>query len=98
MCVCMLSCVLLCNSMDCSPPGSSIHGVFQARIMEWVAISYSRGSSQPRDRLLCLLHCQVDSLLHHLESPIQKKKKLVVQKRKRFIIPKGNEKTVVCQE
>ena len=36
--------------MDCSPPGSSIPGIFQARIMEWVAISFSKGSSQPRDR------------------------------------------------
>ena len=35
--------------MDCSPPGSSIHGIFHARILEWVAISFSRGSSQPRD-------------------------------------------------
>ena len=36
--------------MDCSPPGSSIHGILQARILEWVAISFSRGSSWPRDR------------------------------------------------
>ena len=36
--------------MDCSPPGSSIHGILQGRILEWVAISFSRGSSQPRDR------------------------------------------------
>ena len=36
--------------MDCSLPGSSVHGIFQARILEWVAISFSRGSSQPRDR------------------------------------------------
>ena len=36
--------------MDCSPPGSSIHGIFQARVLEWVAISFSRGSSQPRDQ------------------------------------------------
>ena len=35
--------------MDCSPPGSSIHGIFQSRILEWVAISSSRGSSRPRD-------------------------------------------------
>ena len=35
--------------MDCSPWGSSIHGIFQARVLEWVAISFSRGSSQPRD-------------------------------------------------
>ena len=40
----------LCNSMDCSPPGSSVHGIFQARILEWVAISFSRGSSQPGDQ------------------------------------------------
>ena len=38
-----------CNPMDCSPPGSSVHGIFQARILEWVATSFSRGSSQPRD-------------------------------------------------
>ena len=44
------SCPALCDPMDCSPPGSSIHGVFQARIREWVAISFSRGSSQPRDQ------------------------------------------------
>ena len=36
--------------MDCSPPGSSIHGIFQARVLEWVAISFSRGSSPPRNR------------------------------------------------
>ena len=44
------SCPTLCDSMDCSLPGSSIHGILQARILEWVAISFSRGSSQPRDR------------------------------------------------
>ena len=38
------------DCMDCSLPGSSIHGFFQARVLEWVAISFSRGSSQPRDR------------------------------------------------
>ena len=37
--------------MDCSPQGSSVHGILQARILEWVAISFSRGSSQPRDRI-----------------------------------------------
>ena len=40
----------LCNPMDCSPPSSSVHGIFQARILEWVAISFSRGSSWPRDQ------------------------------------------------
>ena len=44
------SCLTLCNPMDCSLPGSSVHGIFQARILEWVVISFSRGSSRPRDR------------------------------------------------
>ena len=43
------SCPTLCDPMDCSPPGSSLHGILQARILEWVAISFSRGSSRPRD-------------------------------------------------
>ena len=43
------SCWTLCGSMDCSPPGSFVHGIFQARILEWVAIPFSRGTSQPRD-------------------------------------------------
>ena len=45
-----LSYVWLCDPMDCRPPGSSVHGILQARIREWVAILSSRGSSQPRDR------------------------------------------------
>ena len=44
------SCLTLCDAVDCTPPGSSVHGILQARILEWVAISFSRGSSQPRDR------------------------------------------------
>ena len=43
------SCWTLCSSVDCDSPGSSVHGIFQARILEWVAISYSKGSSWPRD-------------------------------------------------
>ena len=43
-------CLTLCHPMDCSPPGSSVHGILQARILEWVAILFSRGSSQPRDQ------------------------------------------------
>ena len=42
------SCLTLCSPMDCSPPGFSVHGILQARILEWVAIPFSRGSSQPR--------------------------------------------------
>ena len=44
-----LNSVPLCNPMDCSLPCSSVHGILQARILEWAAISFSRGSSQPRD-------------------------------------------------
>ena len=44
------SCPTLCNPMDCSPPGSSVNGILQARILEWVSISYSRASFQLRDR------------------------------------------------
>ena len=44
------SCLTPCDPMDCSPSGSSVHGVFQARTLEWFAISFSRETSQPRDR------------------------------------------------
>ena len=43
-------CLTLCDPMDCSLPGSSVHGIFQAIVLEWIAISFSRGSSRPRDR------------------------------------------------
>ena len=43
------SCLTLCNLSDCSLPGSSVHGILQARILKWVAIPFSRGSSWPRD-------------------------------------------------
>ena len=50
-CVCFVTqlCPALCDPMDCDPPGSSVHGILQARILEWVAISFSRGSPPPRD-------------------------------------------------
>ena len=44
------SCPTLCNPTDCSPPGPSVHGILQARILEWVAMPFSRGSSPPRDQ------------------------------------------------
>ena len=60
----------LCDPVDCSSPDSSVHGISQTRILEWVAISYSRASSQSRDQTcvsLCFLRWQTDSLpLHHL--------------------------------
>ena len=64
------SCPTLCDTMECSLWGSSVHGIFQARILEWVAIFYSKGISLTQGSnpcLLCLLHWQVDSLpLRHL--------------------------------
>ena len=67
------SCLTLCHPVDCSPPGSSVHGILQARILEWVATPSSRGSSEPRDQNYVsympyigrqVLYCQC-----HLASP-----------------------------
>ena len=55
------SCPTLCNRMDCNPPGSSVHGILQARILEWVAMPSSRGSFQPRDPT-CISCITVDYL------------------------------------
>ena len=52
-------CLTLCDPIHCSPPGSSVHGILQARILEWVAISSSRGSFQPRDQT----HVSCDSCI-----------------------------------
>ena len=60
-CVCMLSHSVMSDPLDCSPPGSSVHGIFQARILEWVALSFSRGSSPSRDQTW-VPSLQVDSL------------------------------------
>ena len=66
-CVCAQSlhlCLTLCNHIECSLPGSSVHGILQARLLEWVAMSSSRGCFQSRNpRLLRLLHCRW--LLYH---------------------------------
>ena len=68
LCVCpksLQSCMAFCSPMDCSPPGSSVHGILHTRALGWVAMPSSRGSSQPRDwtpYLLCLLHWQAGSL------------------------------------
>ena len=58
------SCPTLFDPMDCSLPGSSVHGIFQAILLEWIAISFSRGFSQPRDRTQ--VSCIVDALLSEL--------------------------------
>ena len=56
---CVLSRVWLCDPMGCSPPGSSVHGISQARILEWVAIPFSSGTSLPRGQtpVSCLISC-----------------------------------------
>ena len=56
-CSCLVAqlCLTLCDPKDCSPPGSSVHGIFQARILSWVAISFSRGYSTPRANTDCWL-------------------------------------------
>ena len=60
------SCLTLCNPIIYSPPGSSVHGILQARILEWVAISFSRGSSQPRMELTSPESSWIDRrVLHH---------------------------------
>ena len=61
---------LFCDPMDCRPPGSSVHWISQARILESVAIPFSRRSSQPRDCLLHLLHCR-QILPAMQETPVQ---------------------------
>ena len=57
------SCLTVCNPMDCGLPGSSVHGILQARILEWVAIPFSRGSSQPSGIKSRSPALQADSLL-----------------------------------
>ena len=78
MCVCNLlfrsvaqSCVTLCGPMDCSPSVSSVHGISQARILEWFVISFSRGSSQPRDwTCVSCIGREILYPLGHLGSPL----------------------------
>ena len=67
--VCVLSHfrrVWLCNPMDCSPPGSSVCGILQARTLEWVAMPFFKGSSQPRDwTLVSCVSCVSRQILYH---------------------------------
>ena len=67
-------CTALCDPMDCSPSGSSVHGILQARILEWVAIPFSKGSSWPRDRThisyVSYIGRQILYPLSHLGSPL----------------------------
>ena len=72
-CVCAQLCPTLCNPMDYSPPGSSVHGVSQARILQWFAIFFSRGSSWLRNRNCVSCGSSTGNwiwLLHYLGSSI----------------------------
>ena len=61
-----LSRIQLCDPTDCSPPGSSVHGILQARMLEWVAMPSSRGSSRPWDRTrVSYISCIVRWVLYH---------------------------------
>ena len=69
LCVCVLvaqSCPTLCNPMDRSPPGSSVHGILHARILEWIAIPFSRVSSRPKDQTcVSCISCIGRQILYH---------------------------------
>ena len=70
------SCPSLCDPRDCGPPGSSVHGILQARILEWAAVPFSMGSSQPRDRthIPAAPALQEDSiLLSHQGNPLNRR-------------------------
>ena len=75
-CVCaklLQSCPTLCDPMDCSPPGSSVHGILQARILERVAMPSSRGSSQPRDgNHLSYISCNGGEFFNHYHPLVEK--------------------------
>ena len=63
------SCPTLCDPMDCRLPGSSVHGILQTRILEWIAISSSRGSSQPRDQTrISSIFCIGRQVLYHCDT------------------------------
>ena len=91
LCLRVKSCPTLCDSVGCSPPGSPVHGILQARILEWGAISFSRGSSSSRDQtpsLLPVLHWQAGSLPlappgkpQSNYTPIKKKKSTITKKK-----------------
>ena len=76
-------CPTLCNPMDCSLSGSSVHGILQARTLEWVAIPSSRGSSQPRDQTLvsCISYIGRHILYHSCPRELASYKDLGIPRR-----------------
>ena len=86
MCSDTRSCPTLCNPMDCSLPGSSVHGILPARILEWVAISSSKGSSLPRDwtRVSCV-SCIGRWILYHWHHLVCGRAKTTVHRHTQYI-------------
>ena len=81
------SCLTLCDPMDYSLLRSSVHGIFQARILEWVAISFSRGSSPPRDWtrvFLIVVRCFTSQMVKHLPTMLTHWKESYDQPRQHF--------------
>ena len=77
-------CPILCHPMDRSLPGSSVHGIFQARILEWVAIPFSRESSQPRNETqVSHITCRFFTIWATREGPGAKKKKIKIKIKKK---------------
>ena len=69
-CLVTKSCLTLCNPTDCSLPGSSVRGISQARVLEWVSVSSSRGSSRPKDQThLSYISCITRRVLYHVVPP-----------------------------
>ena len=97
------SCSTLCDPMDCSPPASSVHGISQARIPAWIAISSSRGSSWSGDRTPRLLHWQADSLpVSHLGSVAQSialynQLHFTLEKNLKFLLCRNLLKSLLCR-
>ena len=88
--VCTQFHLTLCNPMDCSPPGSSVHGNFQARILEWVAISFFRGSSQTR---VIYTSCLGRQILYHCAT--RKPRYVKVSDQNRFFFREGKSAAVL---
>ena len=91
------ACLTLCNPMDCSLPGSSVHEISQAKILAWVAISFSRGSSQPRDQTSISWIGRWTLSLSHLGSP-WKPHSMAKKKRNQWVqVPLGTDKETEFQ-
>ena len=75
-CLVVQLCLTLCDSMDCNPPGSSVHGILQVRILEWIAISVSRGSS----------HSGIEPMSPALAGGVQQKQTLIYRMDKQKVL------------